>query len=83
MAGAAGAERVIVTDLESFVPLMKRNIDQNPKPLSGCTVEAVALDWREISNGNVDCEKHVCRGADYLLVSDCIYYKGFFYLIFF
>ena len=61
-----------ITDLGDFIPLIKRNIDQNN--LSE-RAEALELDWKSFSNGNYE-KDHSCIGPDYLLVSDCIYYKG-------
>ena len=54
---------------------MERNIQQN-KEVVGDRTRAMELDWKAISNGNLDVAKHPCLGPDYILISDCIYYKG-------
>ena len=71
MAASLGGSAKI-TDLGDFVPLIKRNIDQNQMSERA---EALELDWKSFSNGDYE-KDHPCIGPDYLLVSDCIYYKG-------
>ena len=59
---------------------MERNIQQNKEVVSD-RARAMELDWKAISNGNVDVAKHPCLGPDYILISDCIYYKGMFSVV--
>ncbi|GAB1606730.1 protein-lysine methyltransferase METTL21D-like [Argonauta hians] len=65
VASTFGAQ-VYITDLESYVPLMHVNIEENREHTTG-SIEALTLDWQH--------SHFTCPNLDYILVSDCIYYS--------
>lgn len=62
-----------MTDLPEFVPLLERNIELNRERLRG-PIQARALPWGSEYLDRVP--DLVERGADYILVSDCVYYEA-------
>ena len=66
--GYYGAD-VITTDLETLVPLIQYNIEQNAVAL-GCRVKAAPLCWGEELSADFP------RGADYIILANCVYYEG-------
>ena len=72
VAAACGGSAVI-TDLADFIPLMNKNFEENKKSFSNSKVEILELDWKKIFENNKITT--IAKNPDYILISDCIYYK--------
>ena len=73
MMGYYGAD-VIITDLETLVPLIQYNIEQNATALNG-RVKAEALCWGD------DLREGFPTPVDYVILANCVYYEGVFELL--
>jgi len=60
--------KVVITDLDEFVPLMQLNIAANRHLLKG-SVSAEALAWGLPASGHFSF-------PHYILLADCIYYEA-------
>jgi len=68
-AAAAGATRVVLTDLPDVVSRLQQQIDRNESALSSTEVTASPLAW-----GDADAAEKLCPdGADLVLAADVLY----------
>jgi GNAT superfamily N-acetyltransferase len=70
MGAAALGARVTATDLESTLPLLRRNVERNAAVIAaqGGSCDVVPLRW-----GEPPPEPLQLRGASFVLLSDCIF----------
>lgn len=68
MAGYLGASAVI-TDLESLVPLLAHNINQNTELLNAGTITAKPLCWGCQPDSDL-------LNPDFLILANCVYYES-------
>jgi len=68
LVAAVKGAKVIITDLEQFVPLMQMNVTQNASKLKDNRMQACALKWGD------DLENFKDE-YDFILMADLIYYN--------
>ena len=73
VAAACGGD-AIITDLIDFVPLMKKNLEQNRNCFPNSKVEIQELDWKDIFEDPDNVPSNV-KNPHFILISDCIYYE--------
>lgn len=83
MVSAVLGADVVITDMKEFVPLMKKNIEDNRDKMTGGSIEALEVDWRQFCQEEdpenaLEIDGHLraklIKKFDIILVSDCIYY---------
>ncbi|GLB43363.1 putative rhomboid family protein [Lyophyllum shimeji] len=64
-------DRIIMTDLESAMPLIEQNISANTIHLQNTHVEAAVLDWDD--EALPECVQHLSEGFDAIIMADVTY----------